>query len=139
MPIVPGPRVLSIKQPYAWAILTGRKKVENGVWTTPYRGEIYIHAGGRQMPDGAARLATDFRMSVPNDLPLGAVIATAQLTDVVTKRNAKRFGKWFGGPYGWVLENVRPLRKPVKIKGQLGLYRPSKGLQRAVEQQRRRR
>lgn len=44
MAIAPGPRVLSIKPPYAWAILIGRKKVENRSWNTPYRGTVFIHA-----------------------------------------------------------------------------------------------
>lgn len=39
-----GPRVLSLKQPWAWAVATGRKKVENRSWSTPYRGTVYIHA-----------------------------------------------------------------------------------------------
>src|SRR4051794_18968482 len=40
----PAPRVLSLKQPWAWAVSAGKKKVENRSWNTPYRGTVYIHA-----------------------------------------------------------------------------------------------
>ncbi len=138
MPTALGPRVISVRQPFAWAISSGRKKVENRSWQTPYRGTVYIHAGGGFNRAGANWLARTFRINAPADAPRGAVIAVAELTDVVTRRRAKRFGRWFVGPYGLVLGNVRVLRKPVKTLGKLGLYRPSPSLKRAVEKQLRR-
>src|ERR1017187_9047245 len=40
-------RTLSIRQPWAHAILHLGKDVENRSWSTPYRGSILIHASGR--------------------------------------------------------------------------------------------
>lgn len=39
------PRALSVRQPWAWAILHAGKDVENRSWATGYRGELLIHAG----------------------------------------------------------------------------------------------
>jgi hypothetical protein len=36
---------LSIRQPWAWAIVAGLKRYENRTWTTPYRRPLLIHAG----------------------------------------------------------------------------------------------
>ena len=38
-------KALTICQPYAGAILDGRKRVENRTFRTEYRGELIIHAG----------------------------------------------------------------------------------------------
>ena len=45
---------LSVKQPWASLIASGRKQIETRVWSTPYRGPLLICAG--QSPDiGAMR------------------------------------------------------------------------------------
>ena len=41
-------KVLSIRQPWAWAIVAGFKPVENRTWKTGYRGPLLIHAGLRE-------------------------------------------------------------------------------------------
>lgn len=135
MPIAPGPRVLSIKAPYAWAIATGRKKVENRDWSTPYRGLIYIHANSTSCSDDVRWLEKTFRLKVPDSLVKGAIVATAELVDVIEKDRAARFGRWFVGHYGWVLKDVQQLRRPVPVNGQQGLYRATPALKRAVERQ----
>jgi hypothetical protein len=109
MAIVPGPRVLSIRQPWAWAIACGRKKVENRLWQTPYRGTVYIHASSNVDRYGADWIRRTFRIRVPDDLPRGAVIAVGTLVEVVTRKRGARYGRWFEGPYGLVFANVRPL------------------------------
>ena len=38
-------KALSIKQPWAWAIIHAGKNVENRTWATSYRGPLLIHAG----------------------------------------------------------------------------------------------
>jgi hypothetical protein len=138
MAIAPGPRVLSIRQPWAWAICTGRKKVENRTWNTPYRGTVYIHASSRTDWNQADWIEETFRIRVPDELTNSAVVAVAELRDVgdvVTGRKGKRFGRWFEGPYGFVLANVRTLRKPIRMNGQLGLFRASNQLQKRVQSQ----
>jgi ASCH domain len=135
MAIVPGPRVLSIQQPWAWAIASGKKKVENRSWSTPYRGTVFIHASSKLNRDGVEWIRKQFGIRVPEGLTQSAVIAVAELKDVVRRRQAARFGKWFEGPYGFVFGNVRQLNRPVPTHGKLGLYRPSPTLMRAVMKQ----
>lgn len=39
-----GWRCLSVRQPWAWAIVAGHKPIENRDWETDYRGPLVIHA-----------------------------------------------------------------------------------------------
>ena len=38
-------KALTIRQPWAWAIIFDGKDVENRSWNTSYRGDLAIHAG----------------------------------------------------------------------------------------------
>src|SRR4051812_32107461 len=96
-PLPEPPRVLSLKQPWAWTVATGKKRVENRTWSTKYRGPIYIHASSKFAREGANWLACTMRLSPPDDVAQSAVVAVADLTAVVTSREAARFGKWFFG------------------------------------------
>jgi hypothetical protein len=125
--------MLSLKQPWAWAVATGRKRVENRTWSTRYRGSVYIHASSKFDRDAAEWLTREVRLTPPDDLTQSAIVAVADLTAIVTRREAARFGKWFFGPYGFVLTNTQALTRPVSVKGKLGLSRVPKQLQRRVE------
>jgi hypothetical protein len=136
MPVAPGPRVLSIRQPWAWAITKGHKRVENRSWNTPYRGTVYIHASSKTDWYQADWIEDTFRIRVPNELPNSAIVAVAELKDVITRRKGqRRFGRWFEGPYGFVFSKVRALKSPIRMHGKLGLFRASKNLQSKVERQ----
>ena len=37
--------VLTVHNPYAWALVAGFKTTEERAWTTSYRGRVFIHAG----------------------------------------------------------------------------------------------
>lgn len=111
MTIAPGPRVLSVKQPWAWAIVSGLKHVENRSWATPYRGTIYIHAS-RQL-DTSWRGSQNIRSSSQGS-PDRMVIGKCEIVDIVDGGEGQRFGKWFFGPKGWVVKNPRRLARPIK-------------------------
>lgn len=127
-----GPRILSLKQPWAWAVAAGKKRVENRTWSTPYRGTVYIHASGKLDRAGVDWLRQQTSLKPPSDFVHGAVVAVVDIVDVVTKREAATFAPWFSGPYGFVLTRIRRLRTPVLEKGRLGLARASDDLQRRV-------
>lgn len=128
---VDGVRVLSIQQPWAWAIVEGHKRVENRTWTTKHRGAVLIHAGVNvRGPGDFESLRREHHLRAPSrsEIDRGCIVGVAELIDVVTPKDAKGFGRWFEGPYGLVLRNAVALRKPVKLKSQLGLYRPPPAL-----------
>lgn len=131
--VADGPRVLSLRQPWAWAVAIGRKRVENRNWSTGYRGTVYIHASMRLDRTAVEWIRREIHLKPPDQFVHGAIVAVATIDDVMTRKNARRFGKWFFGKYGFVLSNVRPLRRPVSTRGKLGLWRAPATLRRRVE------
>ena len=90
-------KTLTIRQPWASLIAVGVKTIETRSWSTRYRGPLAIHAG-KATPDGlweggdwaiawdgSPRNAFAYRHILSNrlDLPLGVVVATCTLADVV--------------------------------------------------------
>lgn len=126
-------RALTIRQPWADAIVHGMKRVENRTWTRAYRGPILIHAG-----------AEEARGPVPSwACPPGrpdarsAILAVADITDIhqSTGTCCEPWGDPHAHVYHWTLANIRPLPAPVPAKGRQGLWTPSPELIAAVEQQ----
>lgn len=116
---------LSVRQPWAWAIVAGHKTVENRVWSTVYRGPLLIHASTRFVRADVEALRRGHGLA-PQDgeLIFGAVIGRVQLVDVVTDS-----GDAFAlpGHYHFVLAAAEALRRPVPCKGRLGLFQPGTG------------
>lgn len=108
-------RALSVRQPWAYAILHLGKDVENRPWRTHYRGRILIQATLKIERDEAVKLKLD-----PDKLPTGAIIGSVEIVDCV--RNSK--SKWaIRGRWHWILKNPRYLAKPIQFKGALGFIR----------------
>jgi ASCH domain len=112
-------RVLTVRQPWAELIVSGRKDVENRTWATKYRGPLLIHAGAAfyQGPYLDA-------CGVPPDAfahaTRGAFVGIVELVDCVEQHPSL----WaIEGHYHWVLRRAR--RVPaVACAGQLGLWHP---------------
>jgi hypothetical protein len=108
-------RALSIRQPWAYAILNLGKDVENRPMRTHRRGRIWIQASLTVERDEALKLGLD-----PNELPTGAIVGSVEIVDCV--RGGK--SKWaIRGQWHWILKNPRVLVKPIPFKGALGLPR----------------
>lgn len=136
MAVTPGPRVISIWQPYVWAMTAGHKKIENRKKSTPYRGVVYLHAGKSYSRDAHDWMTEEMNLRVPEELPRGAIIAVATLKDVIDDDPAGIYGRWFvPGKFGLIFTRPKLLKKPVPHKGQLGLYQASSSLRRQVERQ----
>jgi ASCH domain len=75
-------RALSIRQPWAWAIATGLKDVENRSWPTDYRGPFLIHAGKAWAAEGE-QFMKRLGIEVPSSLLRGGVVGEATLVDCV--------------------------------------------------------
>jgi hypothetical protein len=127
-------KALTIRQPWAWAVFHAEppKDVENRDWRTDYRGPLVIHAAKGMTREeyhsfwefyGFARLASGAADSVLNlpayeDLARGAIIGVVELADCVRSHHSP----WFQGEYGFVLQNPRPLARPIATAGALKLW-----------------
>ena len=120
-------RCLSVRQPWAQLIATGRKKIELRTWRTDYRGPIVIVAGQAR---GGPR-AAGWR---DVDGPRGAAVAIAELVDCRPARKSDARAactKPEAGEWAWELRDVRPIG-PIPQRGRLGLYRPPEDLAEAL-------
>jgi len=123
-------RALTVRQPWAWAIICAGKDIENRSWTNRHAtGTIAIHAG--KGLDSLSELPSGVKRPGSEDLVHGAVIGVIDVVGVVRKRRSK----WFRGPLGWVLRNPRPLLKPIRCKGRQGLWRLPPRVWHAIDQQ----
>lgn len=119
-------KAISIRQPWADAIIYGGKDIENRSWATSYRGPLLIHAAATVLSGAAMDEAEDFvAKRAPIFSPLsnppyerGGIIGVVDLVDIVRKSDSP----WFVGPIGWVLANPRPLPFQA-MKGRLGLFK----------------
>jgi hypothetical protein len=132
--------VLTVRQPWAWAIIHGGKDVENRVRNIAgaYRGPVAIHAAQTVATDaltdpniiGAIALTRLFKgaghPSTFKVSPRGAIIGVAQLVDVHAPHPETRCGgvetRW-SMPDHWhlVFDHARALVEPIPFRGALGL------------------
>lgn len=137
MPLDPmsGP-ILTVRQPWAWAIIHAGKDVENRTWPTNYRGKLLIHAGKklptiRDMEAFADTVSERQLLHCPNiEGPLtlrrlvdelciyGAIIGSVNIWGC--KRQSK--SAWGVGPIHWLLSDPEPM-EPEYMPGRLGLWR----------------
>ncbi len=122
------PLALSVRQPWAWAIVHGGKDIEN-------RSAGSIRAGGMAPGTIAVHAATGMRrveydwafwrmaqdgvaVPRPDALVRGAIIGVVDVIDIVSESDSA----WFGGPMGLRLARPRAVT-PVPCVGQLGYFR----------------
>lgn len=122
---------LSVRQPWAWAIIHAGKNIENRSWyarhpARRYRpnGRVCIHAA-QGMTKGEYEDAAELIEKVtgkpcaePHQLLRGAIIGTVLIVDGVTHSHSP----WFMGPYGLVLAEPKPVAQPIRAKGELGFF-----------------
>jgi len=134
---------LSVRQPWAFAIVHLGKRIENRSRAWHYRGPVAIHASKIrllksgllpcaerwELEDGARAIQEILRhqgQPPPDGIGMtyqrmidesGAIVGAARIVDCVTKSDSP----WFTGPFGLVLEDVRPT-PVIFCKGALGLW-----------------
>lgn len=123
---------LSVRQPWAWAIIHAGKDIENRSWQAvnrglDRRGRVAIHAAKgmtRDEYDHAAEFMASRGVTCPpaRDLARGGIIGSVEVVDVVTDSTSP----WFFGPRGLVLRDPRPCAF-VPSSGQLGYFAWSPG------------
>lgn len=118
---------LSVRQPWAWAIIAGHKKIENRSAGSIRAGRmecrrIAIHAATGLKKDefdwGVWRLQQHgVACPRPDALVRGAIIGAVDVVGIVSESDSP----WFGGQMGLVLENAVAC-DPVPCVGALGYF-----------------
>lgn len=100
-------KAISLKQPWANLVTSGKKAIETRKWSTKYRGDLVICSSQK-----------------PKIEPAGYALCIVELYDVrpMEKKDEKKACiKVYPGAYSWFLQNLRHL-KPFPVKGKLGIY-----------------
>jgi hypothetical protein len=113
-------KALSIRQPWAWAILHAGKDIENRPERIARMAEkligqrIYIHAGLTLVEE-----AFDLMPNVhwPDEFDVGGIVGSVEIKGIVKRSKSP----WFFGPWGILL--AKPKTEPFKeCRGQLGFF-----------------
>lgn len=99
---------LTVKQPWAWAIVSGRKPTESREWSTQYRGPLLIHSSRSPLEPG-----TEFKPP-RGELFYGHILGAVQLISCIHSPDGKGFLFGLGSPI--VFPN------PVHYSGNKGLF-----------------
>lgn len=112
---------LTVRQPYAHALVTGRKTVENRAWHAPRRvlGRwLAIHAAT------AIPVLTDELLELwpdaPDEYDCGAVIGAVLVVESVAWR--ADLGPWATGPVCWRVAAAVELSTPYECRGRLSIW-----------------
>lgn len=100
-------KAISLKQPYANWVASGKKTIETRTWPTKHRGPLLIVSS-----------------KSPNIEPAGYALAIVNVVDCrpMTKAdNAAACIKLYPGAYAWILKDIRKIA-PFPVKGTLGVY-----------------
>ena len=124
---------LSIRQPWAHAIVSDWKDIENRKWSTAIKGPICIHASAfnkRSYEQDREDYLEVLHLHVnPLGTPtmeqtslhgigFGAIVGIATIVDCVARCDSP----WFFGPFGFVLKDQQILEEPIPVKGALGFF-----------------
>lgn len=141
-------KALTVKQPWAWAIINGGKNVENRSKPTKYRGNLYIHGGlgyAKEAEESQAMQEAwiNAAQALPRErgymgplrqkslfLDYGFVIGTVDVIDCHADSECLGWAEdgsmcsgWaMEGYYHWVLASPRPLACPFPETGKLGIW-----------------
>ena len=118
-------KALTVCQPYAELIARGLKPIENRTWPTAYRGPIAIHAGKSREWMDPEDLEAYPAMAFGAVVAVARVVACLKYDDVAPWPNRWRHLRQHehaGGPWCWVLEDVRRLPVPLPCRGAQGLW-----------------
>lgn len=128
--VAAAPRCLSVRQPWASLIASGRKTLELRSKPTKYRGPLVIVASLTADAEHVARWT---------DGPRGVALCVVDLVGCRLADLRDRGAACYvprAGHYVWILERPRAL-PPIPVKGQLSFYPPPPELLAALKEARR--
>lgn len=99
-------RALSVRQPWAELIASGKKKIEYRTWKVDFREDLLIVASASRQDDDCADVRLD-----PDTLAYGAAVCVVDLWKVTGDI----------GEYSWHVRSPRRV-EPVAVKGYAAIY-----------------
>ena len=119
-------KCLSVCQPFADLIISGKKSIDLRNWNTKFRGEFLIHAPTK------IRINDCKRLKMNKKFVTGAIVGKATIYDVKKYYSIKevKSDKKFhlakydlqNKKYGFMLKNAKQFRIPIPSKGRLGFF-----------------
>ncbi|HEV8596799.1 MAG TPA: ASCH domain-containing protein [Candidatus Dormibacteraeota bacterium] len=136
-------KAITLHQPWASMIAVGAKRIETRAWSTRHRGPLAIHAA-KSFPEYAQAFALTSRFVrarlddaelISLKIPFGAIVAVAQLVEVVPTQTVvdslsqeeRALGDYAAGRWAWLLAKIEPLTPPIECRGGVGLWDFFKG------------
>jgi len=120
-------KALSLKQPWAELVVSGKKTIEVRKWNSKFRGEFLVHASKNIDKDAMKKFGF-------SSLPLGCIVGRAEIIGVKKYTGEdfecdrdKHLASEDWGDYGFVLKNAYRLDLK-EFKGQLGFFEVNNGL-----------
>jgi len=101
-------KAISLKQPWANLVASGKKTIETRKWTTKYRGDLVVCSSQN-----------------PKIEPYGKAVCIVELYDIkpMTKKDEKKACiKIYPKANAWYLRSIRPITPPIPVKGSLGIF-----------------
>lgn len=133
-------KAISLWQPYASLCVMGLKTYETRSWSTPYRGDLVIHAAKRSLTNDDYEMIEEWEsLDFVDDLAwelnhapflFGAALGIVTITAVYRTEELmpkispqeRAFGNYDAGRYAWRIENPRPFPRPIPYRGKQGLW-----------------
>ncbi len=100
-------KALSVKQPWAYLLASGKKTIETRLWPTDYRGPLLIVSS-----------------KTPKIHPAGYALAIAELVDcrpMTESDEPAACCACYPGAFSWVMRDIRRI-EIFPVRGKLGLY-----------------
>ncbi len=117
-------RCLSVCQPFAELIISGRKTIELRRWNTKFRGEFLVHAAKK------IRVRDCVRLGMNQELVTGALVGRAEIYDVkiydtteqIDDDRTLHHSDSSAGRYGFMLRDPKRFASAIPHSGRLGFF-----------------
>lgn len=138
-------KAITILQPWASLVATGKKRCETRSWQTRYRGELLIHAGKSPYSQIEKMIPAKDRKRIREVLDLGklgwkekvpagvlvgmvnlvnCVRITEEIRDLIREQEPDEyaFGDFTPGRYAWIMTDPVWFKDPIPAKGKQRLW-----------------